>query len=97
MVERKVEVREKPKKTSLLQVDDSVLDTLISLAQAKRFRAAWEFIRNNADVEHSRFYNASVLLQHLSNQYGDIGNLKDECILQKELDRQATRVVDSLL
>lgn len=94
----KVEVNDFKLKTGQLNIDeDVVLQTLVGLVQCKKFRSAWEFLRSNADPEHFRFYNAGVVLQHLSNQYGDIGDLKDECFLQKELDRHASKVVELLI
>lgn len=93
----KVEVSDFHPKTGPLNGDvDLVLQTLVSLVQCKKFRSAWNFLRNNADPEHFRFYNAGVVLQHLSNLYGDIGDLPDECFLQKELDGHALKVIELL-
>lgn len=93
----KVEISDFQPKTQPLNIDmDLVLQTLVGLIQCKKFRSAWNFLKSNADPEHFKFYNAGVVLQHLSNQYGDIGDLKDECFLQKELDRHASKVLELL-
>lgn len=93
----KVEISDFQPKTQPLNIDmDLVLQTLVGLIQCKKFRSAWNFLKSNADPEHFKFYNAGVVLQHLSNQYGDIGDLKDECFLQKELDRHALKVLELL-
>lgn len=93
----KVEINDFKPKTNELNIDeDLVLQTLINLVQCKQFRSAWTFLKSNADPDHFKFYNAGVVLQHLSNQYGDIGDLKDECFLQKELDHHANKVIELL-
>lgn len=96
-MERKVEVTEYRAKTGDLGIDvEFVVQSLVSMTKLKHFRSAWEFLKNNGDPEHVRFYNAGVVLQHLSNQYGDIGNLKDECLLQHELDRHSSKIIELL-
>lgn len=76
--------------------EDMIFGTLISLSQQQRFRSAWAFLKQNINTEHPRVYNAGIILQHLSNQYGDIGRIKDECVLKFELDRNVEQLVAHL-
>lgn len=85
-------------KSGKLNIDEDVFfGTLISLTRQQNFRSAWSFLESNVDPEHVRIYDAGVLLQHLSNEYGDIGILKDECTLKKDLDRKVSQVVSHLM
>ena len=79
-----------------LEDEDGFFGTLIGLAQQQHFRTAWKYLSTNIDPEHVRVYEAGVLLQDLSNQYGDIGLLKDECHLKQTLDRKVERIVSHL-
>jgi len=96
--------KEKPVITNVYPKSDPIqgdvnfiIDNLVQLVQVKLFRSAWSFLISNADPEHALFYNAGVVLQHLSNQYGDIGELKDECFLKKELESHSTKVIQFLV
>ncbi len=85
-------------KSGILNVDEEVFfGTLISLTRKQNFRSAWTFLENNADPDNVRIYDAGVLLQHLSNEYGDIGSLKDECSLKQDLNRKVNQVVSHLM
>lgn len=86
-------------KTGIFQVQDEEVffGTLVSLAQKNQFRTAWNHLRNNVDPEHTRVYDAGVILQNLSNEYGDIGTIKDECLLKKNLNNQVDKVVKLLM
>lgn len=86
-------------KTGLFQVQDEdvFFGTLVSLAQQNQFRTAWNHLISNVDPEHTRVYDAGVILQNLSNQYGDIGAIKDECILKQNLNSQVDKVVKLLM
>lgn len=76
--------------------EDTIVSNLLSLCQQHCFRSAWTFLSNNTDPEHVRFFDAGVVLQHLSNTYGDI-ILKDDCFLKKELEAQTTRITQLLI
>ena len=83
--------------TNLSVDEDSLIGTLISLTLQKQFRTAWSFLENNIDPRHIRVQDAGILLQGLSHNYGDIGNLKDECLLKKELQVKAEQVIKLLV
>jgi hypothetical protein len=76
--------------------EDMIFGTLISLSQQQRFRSAWTFLKQNINPDHPRVYNAGIILQHLSNQYGDIGKLKDDCVLRFELTRNVEQLIAHL-
>ena len=68
--------------------EDSFIGTLMTLASKKQYRSAWTFLSNNVSPDDTRIHDAGILLEHLSNEYGDIGDLKDECQLKRKLDLQ---------
>lgn len=86
-------------KTGKIQIpdEDIFFGTLVSLAQKNQFRTAWNHLINNIDPEHSRVYDAGVILQNLSNEFGDIGPIKDECLLRKNLNNQVEKVIKLLM
>lgn len=85
-------------KTGKLNLDDedSLIGTLINLTHQNKFRSAWSFLQTNVDPEHIRVYDAGVVLQNLSNEYGDIGLLKDDCVLKRDLEMKARQVIKLL-
>lgn len=84
-------------KANLSLDEDALIGTLISLTLQKQFRTAWNFLESNVDPRHIRVQDAGILLQGLSQNYGDIGNLKDECLLKKELELKVEQVVKLLV
>jgi hypothetical protein len=83
--------------SGILQVDEDIFfGTLISLTRQKNFRSAWTYLQNNVPAEHTRVYDAGVLLEQLSNHYGDIGSLRDDCILKSELEHKVNQVISHL-
>ena len=76
--------------------EDSFIGTLMTLATKKQYRSAWTYLINNIDSNHIRIHDAGILLEHLSNEYGDIGDIKDECFLKKKLDIQSNLIVKLL-
>lgn len=80
-----------------LQDTETFFDTLISLTRTQKFRTAWTFLENNVDPDNTRVYDAGVLLQDLSNNYGDIGPIHDECVLRKELNIKVNQVISHLI
>ena len=79
-----------------LEDEDSFIGTLMGLVNQKQFRTAWKFLETNVDPNHIRVHDAGILLENLSNEYGDIGILRDECLLKKNLEVQATQVIKLL-
>ena len=79
-------------KTGKLKIEDEdvFIATLAEHTKQKQFRTAWNFLEQNVDPQHVRIYDAGVLLQQLSDEVGNIGNLKDDCQLQRRLDFQAS-------
>jgi hypothetical protein len=77
--------------------EDILIPTLISLTQHKKFRSAWGYLQTNVDPEHIRVYDAGVVLQNLSNEYGDIGDLKDDCVLKRDLEMKVRQVIKLLM
>ena len=88
-------------KTGYLNVpngdEEAFFGTLVGLTQRQQFRTAWNHLRNNVDPEHVRVYDAGVMLEKLSNEFGDIGNLKDDCQLKRQLNAQVNKVVKMLM
>lgn len=80
-----------------LDDEDSFVGTLINLTQQKSFRSAWNLLEANVNPNNIRIYDAGVVLQSLSNEYGDIGEIRDECLLKKKIDIEVTRVIKLLL
>lgn len=73
--------------------EDSFIGTLMTLTTKKYYRSAWTYLSNNVNPDHTRVHDAGILLEHLSNEYGDIGDLKDECTLGKKLDMQSNLII----
>ena len=69
--------------------EEAFIGTLVNLALRHQFRTAWNYLETNVDPDNIRIYDAGVLLQQLSNEVGDIGEIKDECILKSKLEFQA--------
>jgi hypothetical protein len=80
-----------------LEDEDHFFSTLVSLTRQKHFRSAWQFLQSNVDPQNIRVYDAGVALQSLSNEFGDIGDLKDECLLRKDLERKVSQVIKLLI
>lgn len=77
--------------------EEVLIGTLVSLTRQKHFRAAWDYLTSNVPPNSTRIKDAGIVLQDLSNHYGDIGNLKDDCLLRKELEQKVERVVALLV
>jgi len=77
--------------------EDSFIGTLIALTKQKQFRTAWTYLEKNVDPNHVRVHDAGIILQNLSNYYGDIGKIQDECILRKELEQKVQQVIQLLM
>jgi len=77
--------------------EEVLIGTLIGLTKQKNFRTAWDFLINNIPPNSTRVKDAGIVLQDLSNHYGNIGNLKDECLLRKELEQKVERVISLLV
>lgn len=78
-----------------LEDEDALIGTLVNLTRQKNFRSAWTYLQKNIDPQHIRVYDAGVLLQQLSNEYGDI-ELKEDCHLRKVLDAQSNLIIKLL-
>ena len=77
--------------------EEEIVGTLVGLTQRKFFRSAWNFLENNIDKNETRIHDAGVLLEDLSNEYGDIGELKDECRLKHKLELDVNQVLKFLV
>ena len=76
--------------------EDSFIGTLMMLATKKLYRTAWTYLSNNISPDNTRIHDAGILFEHLSNEYGDIGDLKDDCLLKKKLDMQSNLIIKLL-
>ena len=80
-------------------LNDEVLDDIANqvsvLIKNTKFRGAWNFLQNNIDVDHKRVKNASIILKHMSDQYGNI-TLEKDCFLKKDIERQVQMIIDLL-
>ena len=77
--------------------EDEIVGTLVGLTQRKLFRSAWSFLQNNVSIQETRVKDAGIIIEDLSNEYGDIGDLKDDCRLKKKLEIDVNQVLKFLL
>ena len=75
---------------------DSFIGNVTNLISKKMFRTAWTYITSNVDPDDVRIRDTGILIEQLSNEYGDIGELKDDCILRKKLSMQVNMIIKLL-
>lgn len=78
------------------EIVEAVVDTLVGLTQRKMFRSAWSLLQSNINLQDTRIHDAGIILQDLSNEYGDIGEL-DDCRLRKKLELKVNQVLKFLI
>lgn len=74
-----------------------IIDTLVGIVKERNFRTAWTLLSKNIPSSNVRVKDAGIELQNLSNLYGDIGNIKDDCVLRRELEQKVERIVALLV
>ena len=75
---------------------ETIVMQLIAHIEKKQFRTAENFLKNNINNNDPRIAPANILIENLSNMYGDIGELKDECFLRKDLDSKSQTIINLL-
>lgn len=79
------------------EITEAIIDSLVGLVQRKLFRSAWNLLQNNLNLQDTRIHDAGVMIENLSNEYGDIGDLKDDCHLKRKIELDVNQVLKFLV